>query len=349
MEKTLTIVIPTYNMQDYLRRCLDSLIVPEEKMKQLEVLVINDGSKDNSSAIAHEYQDKYPGTFRVIDKENGNYGSCINRGLKEATGKYIKVLDADDHFENKSLEEVLEIMFKVDVDLFLTDFCIISVNDVITKKMSLCGKPKLEVFDFTKFCVNPFELIPMHFVAYRRDMLISINYIQSEGISYTDMQWVFLPMAYVRTSYYAPICLYHYLVGRVGQTMDKSVIKKSIGQLMKMVNGMIEAYNKHRSEISIIANELLIKIISLQLYKIYMLGLIDKAVDNDVMINFDNNLKISNVELYKVCDTIRLSKTFNFKFIKKWRGSSYQELSLRELIIVKLVRFLQNLKNRLGL
>lgn len=69
MEKILTIVIPTYNMQDYLRRCLDSLIVPEEQMKQLEVLVVNDGSKDNSSAIAHEYQDKYPGTFRVIDKE----------------------------------------------------------------------------------------------------------------------------------------------------------------------------------------------------------------------------------------------------------------------------------------
>lgn len=69
MEKILTIVIPTYNMQDYLRRCLDSLIVPDEQMQQLEVLVVNDGSKDNSSAIAHEYQDKYPGTFRVIDKE----------------------------------------------------------------------------------------------------------------------------------------------------------------------------------------------------------------------------------------------------------------------------------------
>lgn len=82
MEKILTIVIPTYNMQDYLRRCLDSLIVPEEQMKHLEVLVVNDGSKDNSSAIAHEYQDKYPDTFRVIDKENGNYGSCVNRGLR---------------------------------------------------------------------------------------------------------------------------------------------------------------------------------------------------------------------------------------------------------------------------
>ena len=103
MNKILTIIIPTYNMEKYLRRCLDSLIIDEEGMKQLEVLVINDDSKDSSSQIAHEYQDKYPDTYRVIDKENGNYGSCINRGLKETTGKYVKVLDADDWFDNKSL------------------------------------------------------------------------------------------------------------------------------------------------------------------------------------------------------------------------------------------------------
>lgn len=90
MEKILTIVIPTYNMQDYLRRCLDSLIVPEEQMKQLEVLVVNDGSKDNSSAIAHEYQNKYPDTFRVIDKEKGNYGSFY-----PSSDKYFIIYNLD--------------------------------------------------------------------------------------------------------------------------------------------------------------------------------------------------------------------------------------------------------------
>mgnify|MGYP002624493917 CR=1 FL=1 len=93
MNKTLTIVVPTYNMDRYLERCLDSLILPEMLMERLEVLVVNDGSKDKSSEIAHSYEKKYPQTFRVIDKENGNYGSCVNRGLKEATGKYIKNLD----------------------------------------------------------------------------------------------------------------------------------------------------------------------------------------------------------------------------------------------------------------
>ena len=108
MIKLLTIVIPTYNMEAYLNRCLDSLLVSDEQMQLLEVLVINDGSKDNSSAIAHEYEAKYPNTFRVIDKENGNYGSCVNRGLKEASGKYIKVLDADDWFDTTEFEKYLK-------------------------------------------------------------------------------------------------------------------------------------------------------------------------------------------------------------------------------------------------
>ena len=349
MDKILTIVIPTYNMQAYLRRCLDSLIVSEEQMAQLEVLVINDGSKDNSSAIAHEYQDKYPDTFRVIDKENGNYGSCVNRGLKEATGKYIKVLDADDWFDSDSFLGILKLMQKNDVDLFITDFCEVSINDVVTQKMSLSGKPKWKVFDFANFCVNPFELIPMHFVAYRREMLIRINYCQSEGISYTDMQWVFLPMAYVITAFYAPICLYHYLIGREGQTMDKSVMKKSAKQLLKMVDGMVNAYTKHRTEFSDIANEYLIRTISLQFNKIFALGLVDKALDNDVMINFDKNLKKSNAELYNICNSISFSQTFHLKFIKKWRDSSYKEFSIEELTFIKFVRFLQILKHKLGL
>ena len=92
MDKILTVIIPTYIMEDYLRYCLDSLLI-KENFKQLEVLIINDGSKDSSSAIGHEYEQLYPEVFRVIDKENGNYGSCINRGLKEAKGKYVKILE----------------------------------------------------------------------------------------------------------------------------------------------------------------------------------------------------------------------------------------------------------------
>ena len=142
MQKLLTIVIPTYNMQDYLARCLDSLIIKDDDlMSKLEVLVVNDGSKDNSSAIAHEYEAKYPNTFRVIDKENGNYGSCVNRGLKEAAGKYIKVLDADDWFDNSNFEKYLSVLSSIDADLILTDFSIVNADTMVA---SLAYHPKLQ-------------------------------------------------------------------------------------------------------------------------------------------------------------------------------------------------------------
>ena len=104
--KILTIIVPSYNMEAYLPKCLGSLIIDDKDLLQkLEVIVVNDGSKDRTSEIAHEFEANYPGVFRVIDKKNGHYGSCINAGLAIATGFYVKVLDADDwfvtgHFQN---------------------------------------------------------------------------------------------------------------------------------------------------------------------------------------------------------------------------------------------------------
>lgn len=99
MQKLLTIVVPMYNVEKYVRKCLGSFVMPDkEKMNSLEVLCINDGSPDHSSEIAKQFQANYPATYRVIDKTNGNYGSCINRGLAEAKGLYFKVCDGDKLF-----------------------------------------------------------------------------------------------------------------------------------------------------------------------------------------------------------------------------------------------------------
>ena len=140
MDKLLTIIIPTYNMQDYLHRCLDSLLVRPASLELLEVLVVNDGSKDASSQIAHEYASRYTNTFKVVDKENGHYGSCVNRGLAEATGKYIKVLDADDWFDTVELEKLLEKLYSVDVDLILTSYIPPSARPPVRRSEIRCPK-----------------------------------------------------------------------------------------------------------------------------------------------------------------------------------------------------------------
>ena len=96
--KLLTIVVPIYNTEKYLERCVES-ITPKDVLEDVEILLVNDGSKDNSLQIMKKYAAKYPDTVKVIDKENGGHGSTINAGLKVATGRYFKVLDSDDWFD----------------------------------------------------------------------------------------------------------------------------------------------------------------------------------------------------------------------------------------------------------
>ena len=227
MKKTLTIIIPTYNMEKYLDKCLTSLILPEEQMLMLEVLVINDGSKDQSSEIAHRYEAKYPQTFKVIDKENGNYGSCINRGLKEATGKYIKILDADDCFETNAFAQFVSFLRDNDADMILTDMSY--VREGKTEEMIIYNaiEPKKVISLDSENNLHLPKLM-MHYVCYRTALLHEIGYQQTEGISYTDQEWIFYPFFQVRTMCYLPVNLYLYTVGREGQTMNPQAMLRCV-------------------------------------------------------------------------------------------------------------------------
>ena len=102
--KVLTILVPVYNTEKYIRRCLDSLLVPEV-LESIEVLVVNDGSKDRSPEIAQEYAEAFPDTVVLVNKENGGHGSTINTGIERANGKYFRVLDSDDWFNTVDLIE----------------------------------------------------------------------------------------------------------------------------------------------------------------------------------------------------------------------------------------------------
>lgn len=122
MKKILTLIVPIYNTEEYLPKCLDSLIIKEELMTRLDVLLIIDGSPDNAISIAKEYEQKYPQTFRVISKENGGYGSVLSRGIKEATGKYCKVLDSDDWYDNAAFEAFVSQLTQLDTDVVVMDY-----------------------------------------------------------------------------------------------------------------------------------------------------------------------------------------------------------------------------------
>ena len=120
MDKVLSIIVPTYNMEACLEKNLKSLIL-EYGEERLEVIVVNDGSTDKSSEIAHTFQTEFPNVFKVIDKTNGNYGSCINAGLKSVCGKYVKIMDADDNYFTHNLKSFIDYLESQDADLVFND------------------------------------------------------------------------------------------------------------------------------------------------------------------------------------------------------------------------------------
>ena len=309
-------------MERYLDKCLTSLIISDcNLMNQLEVLVIIDGAKDRSAEIAHTYQKKYPNTFRVIEKENGNYGSCINRGLKEATGKYTKVLDADDYFETSNFSRFLSILFEQDNDLIITNFNYVNEHyDIIgLKNRSIIQNQTLSFADVvTDFNTN---LISMHELTYKTEIFKLISYHQTEGISYTDLEWCFLPMIEVKTVLYLDLVIYKYLIGREGQTVSSKVAMKMLSHKMKSGINMALQYEDIINKINHNYISYLDRRISWSLGGIYYNYLVSYSniLSIQELIDFDNELKEKAPKVYRLLNGEVLSPCFKIKYILYWR------------------------------
>ena len=216
----LTVIVPAFNMESYLPACLGSLELQASSMGSLDVIVVNDGSQDRTGEIAHAFARRSPGAVRVIDKQNGNYGSCINAALGVARGEYVKVLDADDTFDGDALAAFVD--FLADLaeprpDMVFSDYSVVDASGRVTGTEKIPFAPGRTIDPAEILAAPP---VMMHGVAYRTQMLREIGYRQLEGVSYTDLEWSFLPLAGVRSAVRFPRVLYRYLLGREGQTMS---------------------------------------------------------------------------------------------------------------------------------
>lgn len=318
MEKVLTVIVPTYNMEHYLRHCLDSLVVPN--MGMAEVIIVNDGSTDSSSAIAHEYEQKYPQTFRVVDKVNGNYGSCINCALPMVQGKYVKILDADDSFDKNNYNQYLSYLATMDADVILTDYCFVNPKDEITEYHIYSDRCHLipeKIMHFPDvYQRTSWFMLHMHGLTYHTRLFKNLNYHQLEGVSYTDAQWSFEPMINVTTIVYYPITLYRYLVGRSGQTMEDQAAH--IQDLMSVTLELIHFYTLHR--IDTMPNALFFdQALQLELEVIYIPCLYEHTYNRNLLKNFETKLKQYPTFFEKIGNF----SYHGLKIVKLWRKHGY--------------------------
>ena len=241
--KLLSIAVPCYNSQEYMRHCVDTLLSGGD---EVEILIVNDGSKDDTAAIADEYAVKYPNIIRAIHQENGGHGAAVMAGLKHASGKYFKVVDSDDWVDEEAFAKILSALRSFEqgqqqVDVIISNFVYDKVG-VRHKKVMKYGNalPEKQIIGWDQ--VGRFrkgQYILMHSVIYRTQLLLDSGLDLPRHTFYVDNLLVYVPMQYVKTIYYLNVDFYHYFIGRNDQSVNETVMIKRIDQQIK-VNKMMQ-------------------------------------------------------------------------------------------------------------
>ena len=323
MEKVLTILIPVYNTEKYIKRCLDSVLLKETNDK-VEVIVVSDGSKDKSINIAKEYAEKYPNTLKIIEKENGGHGSTLNKGLEIASGKYFRVLDSDDWFNSIDYIKYIKKLSKETADLVITNYSQEHVYNGKSdyKKYELLEENKMYKFDEFDLSLLKGEYFVMATSTYKTSLLKKSQLKLMEKTFYVDMQYNLIPIKEVETFTYYDLDIYRYFIGRADQSVNTASMVKNKNDHEKVLKYMIDFYESQKPELSEIKKEYIKVIINYTLfthYNIFCRYAVNNKDSYNKIKSFDNYLKNNSPELYKVSDSMsftRAHRKTNFIFVK---------------------------------
>lgn len=243
--KLITFAIPSYNSQDYMRHCVDTLLTGGD---DVEIIIVNDGSKDDTAKIADEYQQKYPTICKAIHKENGGHGSGVNAGLYAATGLYYKVVDSDDWVNEEALAKLISTI-KTHIaedntpDLYITNFVYERLEDhsqrvrEYTKKMpqGFISWDKVKAFHYA-------EVLLMHSLTYKTEKLKENYFELPQHTFYVDNIFAYHPLPRMKKVYYLNVDLYRYFIGRADQSVNINNFKKRYDQQIRVMKMMFDSY-----------------------------------------------------------------------------------------------------------
>ena len=233
----LSIIVPVYGVEKYIDKCLNSLV--KQSLKEIEVIVVNDGTKDNSQKIVDKYVKKYPDKIKSYIKENGGQGSARNYGLKKATGEYIGYVDSDDFVEkdmykklyNKAKENNYDIVVcgnynvsedyqNKNIDAFINNYNT-DLENIFFGKMAVWNK------------------------IYKRDILIKNKLEFKEKVWYEDLAFTLKAIMNSNTFAFIDEPLYDYLI-REGSTMNNSNVQRNL-EILDAFNDIL-SYIKHNKK-----------------------------------------------------------------------------------------------------
>lgn len=248
--KLLSVAIPCYNSENYMRHCIESLLPGGE---EVEILIVDDGStKDRTGEIADEYERNYPGICRAIHQENGGHGEAVNAGLRNASGIYFKVVDSDDWVNEEAYSKILKTLEELirgpqTVDLLISNF-VYEKQGASRKKVMQYRHclPVEEVFGWDSVHMHRGKYLLMHSMIYRTKLLHECGLELPKHTFYVDNLFAFEPLPYVKNMYYLDVNFYRYFIGRDDQSVNEKVMIKRIDQQIRVNKLMADVFHRCR-------------------------------------------------------------------------------------------------------
>lgn len=238
-EKLLTFSIAAYNIEKYIDKLMNSLLVPEI-LDAIEILVVNDGSKDQTAVMAKQYEKIYPDTVRLIDKENGGHGSTINKGMELARGKYFRALDGDDWVNQEALVMLVKHLETLESDMLLMDYDQCFENGQV-KRVSFPELINGREYSIEELAekLNYWEY---HTTIYKTELLRNNKICLQEHCFYVDREFLTFPIPYIQTVTYLAMPLYCYRLGTNEQSVSIQSFKKHYIDSTRVAENMLRFY-----------------------------------------------------------------------------------------------------------
>ena len=243
--KILSVVIPAYNVSEYLERCVESVMSKSDG--RVETVIVNDGSKDDTPDKARALAERFgEDNVVIIDKENGGHGSAVNAGIGRARGKYVRILDGDDYVNTPDFERLVALLGEQSADIVLTDYSEDHAESGELTPRRYYGRMSHGVtYDFDDLCKGDTAFSdwgPILATAnYRLDMLKG-RFSLTEHSSYTDMEFDAYSVKDAATAVYYPLDVYRYFVGREGQSISRGSYMRNFKQHESIVFKIIRFY-----------------------------------------------------------------------------------------------------------
>ena len=251
--KLLSIAIPCYNSEAYMKKCVDSLLVGGE---DVEIIIVDDGSKDRTAEIADEYAATYPSIVKAVHQENGGHGAAVNAGMQHAEGLYFKVVDSDDWVKKDAYLKVLDTLRELAggahaLDMLVCNFVYEKEGEKRKKVMHyrhILPVGKLFKWEDCHHFVKGHYIL-MHAVIFRTRLLRECGLQLPEHTFYVDNIYVFEPLPYVKNLYYLDVNLYRYYIGREDQSVNEEIMISRIDQQIRVNKILIDYLVEKKTDI----------------------------------------------------------------------------------------------------